>query len=44
MKKEKASLAILIPDKVEFKTKAIRDKEGPSNSTSGYLSKRNPKH
>ena len=30
----KASVAILIPDKIDFKT---RDK-GPSNPTSGYLS------
>ena len=35
----KYRVAIPIPDKIDFKTKAItRDKEGPSNSTSGYLS------
>ena len=28
-----------MPDKIDFKTRAItRDKEGPSNFTSGYLS------
>ena len=33
-------VAILIPDKIDFKAKAITSvKEGPSNSTSGYLSK-----
>ena len=36
----KAGVAILIPDKMDSKTKAIvRDKEGPSNSTSGYILK-----
>ena len=36
--KQKAGIAILIPDKIDFKIKAItRDKEGPSNPTSGYL-------
>ena len=35
-----AGVTILTPDKTDFKTKAItRDKEGPSNSTSDYLSK-----
>ena len=40
-KKQKAQAAIVIPEKTGFKTKAIitRDKEEPSNSTSGYLSK-----
>ena len=34
----KACVAILILNKVDFKTKPItRDKEWPSNSTSGYL-------
>ena len=38
--KNKAGLAILIPDIIDFKAKTItRDKEGPSNFTSGYLSK-----
>lgn len=37
---KKAGAAILIPNKVGFKTKAItREKEGPSNSNSGYLPK-----
>ena len=41
---KKAGVAILIPDKIDFKTKTItRDKEDPSNSTSGYLSEKNPK-
>ena len=32
--------SILVSDKKDFKTKSIRrDKEGPSNSTCGYLSK-----
>ena len=31
-------IAICIPDKIDFKT---RDKEGPSNYTSGYLSEKN---
>ena len=36
---------ILILDKIEFKTKAItRDKEGPSDSTSGYLPEETQKH
>ena len=40
-KKRKAGVAIFIPDKINFKTKAItRDKEGPNNSTSGYLSQK----
>ena len=35
---QKTEVAILIPDEINFKTKALkRDKEGPSNSTSGYL-------
>ena len=39
-KKIKAAVATLTPDKIDFKTKAItRDKEGSTNSTSGYLSK-----
>ena len=39
-KQRKAGVAILTSDKTDFKTKTItRDKEGPSNSTSGYLSK-----
>ena len=33
------NIAILITDKIDFKTKAIRDKEGSSNFTSEYLSK-----
>ena len=38
-----AGVAILTPDKTEFKMKAItRDKERPSNSTSGYLSEETP--
>ena len=38
--KKKAGVGILISDKTDFKTKAITTaKEGPSNSTSGYLSK-----
>ena len=37
-KKKKSGVAILIPDKIDFKTKAIpKDKEGPSNSTSGHF-------
>ena len=37
--KQKAGVTILIPDKIDFKIKAItRDKEGPRNSTSRYLS------
>ena len=36
---KKAGAVILMPDKIDFKTKAItRNKEGPSNSTYGYLS------
>ena len=36
---KKAWVAILKPDKIDFKTKTItRDREGPGNSTSGYLS------
>ena len=39
METKKTWVAILIPDKIDFKAKAItKDKEGPSNSTSGYLS------
>ena len=39
VKRKKLGVAVLIPDKIAFKTKAItRDKEGPNNSTSGYLS------
>ena len=35
----KTVVAILIPDKTDFKTKAVTtDKEEPCNSTSGYLS------
>ena len=35
----KAWIATLTLDKIDFKTKTlIRDKEGPSNSTSEYLS------
>ena len=34
---KKGGVAIDIPDKIHFKTEAI--KEGPNNSTSGYLSK-----
>ena len=38
--KQKSGEAILIPDKIDFRTKAItRDKERSSNSTAGYLSK-----
>ena len=34
---KKTWVAILISDKTDFETKAIiRDKEGPSNFTSGY--------
>ena len=37
---KKAGLTILISDKIDFKTKTrTRDKEGPSKSTSGYISK-----
>ena len=37
--KQKNRAAILIPDKTDFKTKAVtRGKEGPNNPTSGYLS------
>ena len=37
--KKHAGVAILVPDKIDFKIKAMtRDKERPSNSTSGYLS------
>ena len=37
---KKARVAILISDKIDFKTMAItRDKKGPSKSTSRYLSK-----
>ena len=37
---KKAGVAILIPDKIVFKTKTItRNKEGPSNSTFVYLYK-----
>ena len=37
--KRKAGVAILVPDNIDFKTKAIaRDKEGPNSSISGYLS------
>ena len=37
---QKAVVALLILDQIDFNTKAItRDKEGPSNSTSGHLSK-----
>ena len=36
---KKSGAEVLTPDKTNFKTKAItRDKEGPSNSTSGRLS------
>ena len=39
-KQKKSGIAVLIPHKIEFKTRAItRNKEGPSNSTSEYLSK-----
>ena len=39
-KEKKNWVAILIPDKIDFKTKAItRNTEGPSNFTSGYLFK-----
>ena len=35
----KAGVAILTPDKIHFKNRTVtRDKEGLSNSTSGYLS------
>ena len=35
---KKSGVAILVLDKIDCKTKAIeRNKEGPSNSTSGYL-------
>ena len=38
--KTRAGVAILLPDKIDFKTKAIlREKEGSHNSTSGYLPK-----
>ena len=38
MEKKNAKVAILIPEKVDFKTKAImRYKEVTSNLTSGYL-------
>ena len=41
--KKNAGVAILISDKIDFKTKTItRHKEGPSNSTSGYLSEETP--
>ena len=37
---KKSWVALLISDKIDFKTKAITgDEEGPSNFTSGYLSK-----
>ena len=37
--KKKAGVGIHMPDKIDFKTRAItRDKEGPSNFTSVYLS------
>ena len=40
METKKAGVALLIPNKVDFKTKPMtRDKEEPSNSISGYLSK-----
>ena len=36
--KKKSGVAILIPDKIDLKTKAIiRYKGGQSNPTSGYL-------
>ena len=38
-KQKKTGVAILIPDEIEFKIKPVtREKEGPSNSISGYLS------
>ena len=41
--KKKSGVTIFIPDKTDFKTKAIsRDKEGPSNSSSGCLCKETP--
>ena len=37
-RKEKSGVAILIPENINFKRKAIpSDKEGPSNPTSEYL-------
>ena len=37
--KQNAGVAILIPHKLDFKTEGItREKEGPSNFISGYLS------
>ena len=43
METKKARVASDIPDKIDFKTKAItRDKEGPSNSTDAYLFKEYP--
>lgn len=40
MQNQKAGVQIFIPDKTDFETKAItRDRDGPSNSTSGYLAK-----
>ena len=39
---KRAGVAILIPDKIGFKAKAVtRDKEGFGNVTSEYLSKQN---
>ena len=39
VKRKKLGVAVLIPDKIAFKTKAItRDKEGLNYLTSGYLS------
>ena len=36
---KKARVAILVLDKIDFKTTAVpRVKKGPSNSTAGYLS------
>ena len=38
---KKAGVAILIPYEIDFYTKAVtREKEGPSNSTCGYLSEK----
>ena len=35
---KKAGVAILVPDKIDFKTKVISsDKDGPSNPSSGHL-------
>ena len=37
IKTKRAGVATLIPDKTDFKTKAITRNEGLSNSISGYL-------